>query len=90
MRGLKQEEGIMGMIMIKCPSTGHAVSTGIEMSNMDRLPTVIATMVCSACGSVHEWTRADAWLAEGGAYYREAAAERAARRSPNGAATPVL
>ena len=68
----------MGIVMIKCPSTGHAVSTGIEMPSMDRLPTVIATMVCSACGCVHEWTRADAWLAEGGEQYRKAAVERAA------------
>jgi hypothetical protein len=69
----------MGIVMIKCPSTGHAVSTGIEMSSMDRLPTVVATAVCSACSGVHEWTKNDAWLAEGGKYYRKAAAESGAR-----------
>ena len=64
----------MGMIMIACPSTGRAVSTGIETIEVDRLPNVIATTVCSACGRVHEWTKSDAWLAEGGAQYRQAAA----------------
>ena len=58
-------EGVMGIIMINCPSTGRAVSTEIEMQNVDRLPTVIATMVCPACGGVHEWTKNDAWLAKG-------------------------
>jgi hypothetical protein len=87
---VEQEEGIMGIIMIKCPSTGHAVSTGIEMSGLDRLPSVIATMVCSACGRVHEWTKADAWLAEGGEYYRQLATKRGANRSINGSGRPVL
>jgi hypothetical protein len=64
----------MGVIMIACPSTGRAVSTGIETMEVDRLPTVIATTVCPACGRVHEWTKHDAWLAEGGAYYRAMAA----------------
>ncbi len=63
----------MGIVMITCPSTGRAVSTGIEMSGVEQLPTVIATMVCSACGRVHEWTKDDAWLAEGGEYYRKIA-----------------
>jgi hypothetical protein len=66
----EQEEGIMGVLMIKCPSTGRAVSTGIEMSAIDQLPTVVAKAICPACGCVHEWTKADAWLAEGGYQYR--------------------
>ena len=35
-----------------------------------RLPEVTAKTLCSACGRVHEWTKRDAWLADGGAYYR--------------------
>jgi hypothetical protein len=54
------------MIMISCPSTGRAVSTEIEMQNVERLPTVIATIVCPACGGVHQWTKNDAWLEKGG------------------------
>jgi hypothetical protein len=40
---------------------------------------VIATIECSACGGVHEWTKHDVWLSEGGEHYREAAAVKAAR-----------
>jgi hypothetical protein len=70
-----EEEGIMGVLMIKCPSTGRAISTGIEMSAVERLPIVIATAKCSACGRVHEWTVNDAWLAEGGYEYRMISAQ---------------
>ena len=63
----------MGIIMIACPATGREVSTGIEMSGVEQLPTVMATMLCSACGRVHEWTKDDAWLANGGEHYRKAA-----------------
>jgi hypothetical protein len=69
----------MGILMICCPSTGRAVSTGIEMHRVDQLPTVIATIECSACGCVHEWTKKDVWLGEGGDDYRAAAAVKAAR-----------
>jgi hypothetical protein len=64
----------MGIIMITCPSTGHEVSTGIEMLDVDQLPPVIATMFCSECGRVHEWTKHESWLAEGGKHYRKVAA----------------
>jgi hypothetical protein len=64
-------EGNMGIIMISCPSTGRAVSTEIEMQDVDRLPTVIATMTCPDCGGVHKWTKSDAWLEKGGAYYQK-------------------
>jgi hypothetical protein len=71
----------MGILMISCPSTGCAVSTGIEMHRVDQLPTVIATIECSACGGVHEWTKHDVWLSEGGEHYRKAAAVKAATRA---------
>jgi hypothetical protein len=64
----------MAIIMIRCPSIGRAVSTGIEVADVDQLPTVTATTVCSACGRVHEWTKDDVWLADGGEYYRRVAA----------------
>ena len=78
------EEGVMGILMINCPSTGRAVSTGIEMSGVDQLPSVIAKTECSACGRVHEWTKDDAWLAEGGEQYRRIAAAKMVVRSANG------
>jgi hypothetical protein len=64
------EEKIMGIIMINCPATGHGVSTGIEVCATDQLPIVTATTVCPACGRAHEWTKNEAWLANGGEEYR--------------------
>jgi hypothetical protein len=64
----------MGIIMIKCPRVGRPVSTGIEVADVDQLPTVVARTQCPACGGVHEWTKDDTWLADGGEYYRRAAA----------------
>ena len=62
----------MALIMIRCPAVGRAVSTGIEVAeDVNRLPTVVATTVCPACGHVHKWTKNDAWVTEGGEYYRQ-------------------
>ena len=60
----------MGIIMINCPATGRGVSTGIETIGIEDLPAVTAKMVCSACGRVHDWTKADAWLDDTGEQYR--------------------
>jgi hypothetical protein len=53
--------------MIRCPKTGHAVSTGIDMeaSDFERLPTVSAELSCSHCGERHNWTKRAAWLMDG-------------------------
>jgi hypothetical protein len=67
---IELEEKIVGIIMINCPATGHGVSTGIEVVATDQLPIVIATTVCPECGRVHEWTKNEAWLANGGEQYR--------------------
>jgi hypothetical protein len=64
----------MGMIMIHCPATGRDVSTGIETSGVDELPSVKATMLCPVCGRVHDWTKDDAWLVDSGEQYRVRAA----------------
>jgi hypothetical protein len=61
---------VMGIIMINCPATGRGVSTGIETVGIDDLPAVTAEMVCSACGRVHHWTKAEAWLDDTGEQYR--------------------
>ncbi|HYU14301.1 MAG TPA: hypothetical protein VEK82_17115 [Stellaceae bacterium] len=60
----------MGIIMIKCPVTGHDVSTGIETIGIEELPAVTAKMVCPACGRVHDWIKTNAWLAHSGEQYR--------------------
>jgi hypothetical protein len=59
----------MAMVMIKCPSSGHAVSTGIELEEQTfiELPDVGSGMHCSACGGHHIWQKRDAWLSNGSA-----------------------
>jgi hypothetical protein len=54
----------MTAVMIKCPDTGRAVSTGIEIEGdtFVQLPDVSAGMHCSACGGHHVWRKVDAWL----------------------------
>jgi hypothetical protein len=56
----------MSAVMIRCPVTGHDVSTGIEVepNTLYHLPNVNARMTCPACGSDHVWTKQEAWLAE--------------------------
>ena len=56
----------MSAVMIKCPNTGHAVSTQIEteLSVFWKLPCVTARTTCPICGEEHEWTRRQAWLAD--------------------------
>jgi hypothetical protein len=54
----------MSSLMIRCPNTGRAVSTAIEMepSVFRRLPNLRARMVCPACGQEHRWMTDSAWL----------------------------
>jgi hypothetical protein len=56
----------MSSVMIRCPNTSEAVSTGIETEAnvFRRLPKVAARMRCPACGEEHDWTVSSAWLAK--------------------------
>jgi predicted RNA-binding Zn-ribbon protein involved in translation (DUF1610 family) len=69
----------MSSVMIRCPTTGRAVSTAIETepSVFKKLPNVAARMRCPACGREHIWTVQTAWLAD-------------APRPVNGAAVPAI
>ena len=51
--------------MIRCPNTGRAVSTEIEIepSVFRKLPNIGARMHCPACGQEHTWRTSKAWLA---------------------------
>jgi endogenous inhibitor of DNA gyrase (YacG/DUF329 family) len=57
----------MSLVMTLCPTTGRAVSTGIETeaSVLRKLPKLAARMRCPACGQEHVWVTSSAWL-EGG------------------------
>jgi hypothetical protein len=56
----------MGIVMIKCPRTGEAVSTGLGMEHIKFEGSTFEDhqMGCRACGHLHIWSKKDAWLAE--------------------------
>nr|WP_246504621.1 hypothetical protein [Bradyrhizobium agreste] len=58
----------MGMVMIKCPETGHAISTGIEMDRERfRCSAVFFSRTyCGMCAATHEWFAKEAWVHETG------------------------
>jgi hypothetical protein len=57
----------MSMLMIRCPQTGQAISTGIETDHdsFKSIPDVLAFARCPQCGLEHAWRHDDAWLADG-------------------------
>ncbi len=56
----------MGMVMIKCPTTGQAVETGIAMDkqSFERKNITNNSVICPACGKKHTWSKKDAWVQE--------------------------
>ena len=56
----------MGVVWIKCPRTGHAVSTGIEVDPVvfRQTPVFFSRTRCPHCEHEHEWFAADAWISE--------------------------
>ena len=56
----------MGIVMIKCPQTGRAISTGIkaDQEKFRRSTVFFARTYCSICQVNHEWFAREAWLCE--------------------------
>jgi hypothetical protein len=56
----------MGVVMVKCPRTGHAISTGMQAdrSNFQCLPVFFSRVFCPVCNVQHEWFAKDAWVRE--------------------------
>lgn len=56
----------MGIVMIKCPDTRVAISTGIktERSSFSCSPVFFGRTYCPMCQMNHEWFVGDAWLFE--------------------------
>jgi hypothetical protein len=52
--------------MIRCPATGHAISTGIEADREQfvRSPVFFARSLCPLCRIQHEWFAQEAWVDE--------------------------
>ena len=62
----------MGSVMIKCPATGAAISTGIEAdrSSFSVAPVFVAHVYCRHCRTEHEWFAKNAWVQESHAELR--------------------
>ena len=54
----------MSVVMINCPVTGDGISTRHTMSEAQFAGEAFenAAVRCPACGQVHRWNKADAWL----------------------------
>ena len=56
----------MGMVMVKCPQTGHAISTGIktDRESFRRSTVFFSRTLCPFCRTDHAWFARDAWVDE--------------------------
>lgn len=52
----------MGILLVKCPTTGKEFSTGInaDQGNLTGLRAVVAASICPHCGAEHAWRLEDA------------------------------
>jgi hypothetical protein len=58
----------MPNIMIRCPTLGTAVPTGLttEKIKFESLSGVIIPLHCPACMKLHKWEQKDAWVEKEG------------------------
>jgi hypothetical protein len=56
----------MGTVMIRCPRTGHEISTGMEVdaASFNATPVFFARSYCPICRTEHEWFAKEAWVCE--------------------------
>jgi hypothetical protein len=57
----------MGTIMIRCPQTGRAVSTGKEVASavaFSSAAVFFGRTYCRYCRVMHEWFARDAWVCD--------------------------
>jgi hypothetical protein len=59
-------EDPMGVLMLRCPTTGRGFATGIntDEATFKRMPDTISTARCPHCGQEHPWRPCDARLLE--------------------------
>ena len=52
------------VVMVRCPSTGRELSTGVEMDEetFQHLSDIRSQMTCPICGIDHIWSTREAWL----------------------------
>jgi len=56
----------MGVVMIMCPETRRAISTGLaaDHDSYGRTPVFFARTFCPFCRTSHEWFAKQAWVRE--------------------------
>jgi hypothetical protein len=56
----------MGVLMLKCPTTGREFSTGIfaEEDTFKKLPNTVTKATCPHCSRLHSWWTREARLAK--------------------------
>ena len=54
----------VSVVMVKCPNTGRALSTGIatDAATFERLPDIRSQITCPICKRDHTWSTREAWL----------------------------
>lgn len=54
----------MAMVKIRCPATGRAIATGIEVGAAEfrRMPVFFSRSPCPHCKTSHEWFAREAWI----------------------------
>jgi hypothetical protein len=52
------------VVMVRCPTTGRELSTGVEMDagTFERLPDIRSQIKCPVCNLDHTWSTREAWL----------------------------
>jgi hypothetical protein len=68
----------MGIVMIRCPETQRAISTGMQVDRetFHATPVFFSRTDCSSCGTTHEWFAKDAWVCDSGAADCDPSCER--------------
>jgi hypothetical protein len=61
----------VGAVMIRCPNTGQAISTGIKADgrSFGSTPVFFGRTFCPICQTSHEWFAKEAWVCDGGNTY---------------------
>ena len=56
----------MGRVMVRCPQTGRAISTGIETdaARFNSMPVFFGHTWCPHCRTIHHWFAREAWIGE--------------------------
>lgn len=56
----------MGIVMIRCPETRQAISTGIKVDRaaFHSMAVFFSRTLCPVCKIEHEWFAKDAWVCD--------------------------